>query len=378
MKLQNNFGKINQIKLFGGRKMLAVIKMFIAFFMAFNQLMTPITAVAAGGEDKYFYAWSINDEYSSDTYAVSLEKDPDKDFVVLNLADVQLKDYEAYADEWTIASETIDRLIKEIQPDLITLTGDNAWGGVAYLELINFLESYEIPWAPIMGNHDGEKTLSEFWAAYRMSKAEHCLFKFGPEDMGYGNYILNITENGRVIHTLFMMDTHSDAENGGYDHLWTNQINWYKWAVKGIAEENGGTVESTVFIHIPVCEYKDAWKSVYDEENECFYEDTDIDYFGHNGEGVCSPKDENNTGFFDVCKSLGSTKNIIAGHDHTNCASIMYEGIRLSYALKAGPGCYWDEEKNGGSTLTISSDGSAVFEHHYVDPATIQLADTIC
>ena len=357
---------------------MAIIKLLMAFILSFTQIITPITAAVVGGEDKYFYDWSVNDEYSSDTYAVALEKDPGKDFVVLNIADVQLKDKKAYSDDWTIASETMDRLIKELNPDLITLTGDNAWGPVAYLELINFIDAYGIPWAPIMGNHDGQHLISEFWAAYRMSEAENCLFKFGPKDMGYGNYILNITENGKTIHTLFMMDTHSDAENGGYDHLWANQIEWYKWAVNGIAEENGGTVESTVFIHIPVCEYKDAWKSVYDEENECYYEDTDVDYFGDNGEGICSPKDENNTGFFDVCKTLGSTKNIIAGHDHVNCASIMYEGIRLSYALKTGPGCYWDEEKNGGSTLTISSDGSAVFEHHYVDVSTIQLADTVC
>ena len=57
------------------------------------------------------------------------------------------------------------------------------------------------------------------------------------------NYIINITEKGKIIHTLFMMDTHSyiEREVDGeietfYDHLWDNQQEWYKWAVNGIKE----------------------------------------------------------------------------------------------------------------------------------------------
>ena len=66
---------------------------------------------------------------------------------------------------------------------------------------------------------------------------------------------------------------------------------------------------------------------------------------------------------------LGSTKNMIVGHDHVNSSSMVVDGIRLSYGLKCGSGCYWEPEMSGGSTLTISSDGTGTFAHVYIAPA---------
>ncbi len=357
--------------------MLATLKMVFAFITSFFVIIFPLNEKVVGGADKFFYEWNDSMEYSSEDYAVSLEKQPGKDFVVLNFTDVQLKNDEAYGDPGDLAEQTMDRLIKELNPDLITMTGDNAWAPLAYLKLIKFIDSYGIPWAAVMGNHDGEGLVSEFWAAYHMADAENSLFDYGPKDMGYGNYILNITENGKVVHTLFMLDTHSNAADKGYDHLWDNQISWYKWAVNGIKAENGGeTVQSTVFMHIPVVEFKTAWSVAYNEDAGEYNPEYADDSFGLNGENVCSAN--TNNGFFDVCKELGSTKDMVVGHDHVNCSSILYKGIRLSYGLKTGSGCYWREDMNGGSTLTISSDGSAKFEHHYVDPATVQLSNNGC
>ena len=91
--------------------------------------------------------------------------------------------------------------------------------------------------------------------------------------------------------------------------------------------------------------------------------------FGKNGEDVCcSPV---NNGFFALCRALGSTKNIISGHDHVNNASILYEGIRLTYGMKTGAGFYWDQDMNGGTKFTVSSDGSMTTENIYVDPADV-------
>ncbi|MBQ3086385.1 MAG: hypothetical protein IJC45_03545, partial [Clostridia bacterium] len=74
-----------------------------------------------------------------------------------------------------------------------------------------------------------------------------------------------------------------------------------------------------------------------------------------------------NNHFMDVVTDLGSTKNMIFGHDHVNNASFVYEGVRLSYGLKLGRACYYEEGLQGGSTLCIHSDGSATFEHHFCD-----------
>ena len=241
-----------------------IFQLILAFFLAVPQILGPIPALI--NEAAYFEDWSKEQAYTED-YAIVLEKDENEDFVVLNLADVQISDDENYYAEYEYAKDMITKLVNDTDPDLITLTGDNAWDTVSYVTLVDFIDSLGIPWAPVMGNHDGQGCMSEFWVAYLLDEAENCLFQFGPKDMGYGNYIINITENGKIIHTFFMMDTHNnneyELEDGtvvsAYDHLWPNQLEWYEWAVKGIAKIAGYTVPSTVVMHIPVVEYLDAW-----------------------------------------------------------------------------------------------------------------------
>lgn len=321
-----------------------------------------------------FYKWSKDDKYSSAKYAVSVEKKLEKDFVILNFADIQCHDGEAFCHVGEFSEETMAKLIEETKPDLITLTGDNAFDPFAYLRLIEFLEKYSIPWAPVMGNADHTGLVSEFWADYRLSHAKHCLFGYGPEGMGDGNYIINITENGKVIHTLFMMDSHHEETQvkGSYDHFTPEQLDWYEWAVKGIAAENGGNVvPGSVYMHIPVPEYRDAWESIHDEKTGELLPEFAAEPFCKVHESYGFPMFNN--GFFELCKKLGSTKNMLCGHDHKNCFSIPYEGITLTYAMKTGYGCYWERETNGGTTLTVRSDGSTETAHLYIDPEQSQV-----
>lgn len=352
-------------------------KLVVLFFVTLTMTLAPFAGkILKGGENAFFEDWSAQQAFTRD-YAAEIEKDPDKDFVVLNFTDIQMNSEEDVGDAGALAWGTVKRLVEETKPDLITLTGDNAWQFLSYNDLIRQIDSYGIPWAPVMGNHDGQGTPSEFWCAYNLSKAKNCLFKFGPKDMGYGNYIINITENGEIVHTLFMMDTHSDieedgvngAKDSGYDNIWPNQMEWYKWAVKGIEAVQGRTVESSIFIHIPLVEYQLAWDEATDGNGNFTGEYAGVS-FGVKHEGVCSAPANN--GFFDILREYGSTKNVLCGHDHVNDYSIPYRGIRLTYTLKTGSGCYWEPELSGGTTLTIASDGSAVVEHHFVDPATVQ------
>ena len=111
--------------------------------------------------------------------------------------------------------------------------------------------------------------------------------------------------------------------------------------------------------------YSYSWEAAWDKENECFYPEYAATAFGKNSEAVCSAPVNN--GFFDLCKELGSTKNMIVGHDHVNSSSIVYEGIRLTYGLKLGEGCYFEEGMTGGTTLSIHSDGSVTTKHCYLE-----------
>ena len=337
-----------------------------------------IFPITPRSEDRYFEDWSPAQPFTRE-YCAELEKDPAKDFVILNLADVQLNTDEAMGEAGAQVKRYTDQLVKEVQPDLITLTGDNAWSSYAYLELIKLLESYDIPWAPVMGNHDGQGCSSEFWCAYKLAKAEHCLFRFGPRDMGYGNYVINITQNGEIIHTLFLMDTHSmieednvngTASDSNYDHLWPNQFEWYAWVLDGVAATAGRPVESTVIFHIPLYEYKTAWETatgVTDWES-----DKDAPFTGAYAESSFGVRHEfggwapQSNGFFDLIREKGSTKNVLCGHDHVCDYSIVYKGVRLTYALKMGPGCYWEPELNGGAVITVDAGGAAAVSQHFI------------
>ncbi|MBQ7543005.1 MAG: metallophosphoesterase [Clostridia bacterium] len=356
-------------------KIKVFFKQIAALFLTFSMTVAPLFGVIRqGGKSAFFDNWSASDAFTADC-AVRMDKQPDKDFVILNLTDIQLNNAEAFNEVGAQTKAVIDRLVADTKPDLITVTGDNGSMFLAYNEMIRMLDSYGIPWAPIMGNHDGHGFPGEFWCAYNFADAKNCLFRFGPADMGYGNYIIHIYENDQIIHTLYMMDTHDNIEadncNGpkgdGYDHLWENQMLWYAWAVNGTNKLAGKAVDSSVFFHIPLCEYNSAWNAATEDGKfKAEYAETS---FGEKREGVCCAPENN--GFFMLMQRLGSTKNVICGHDHVNSFSILYEGIRLTYSLKTGAGAYSDADMNGGTTLTIASDGSTTTVHHYVDAASL-------
>ncbi|MGD9901618.1 MAG: hypothetical protein AB7S44_03680 [Spirochaetales bacterium] len=117
-----------------------------------------------------------------------------------------------------------------------------------------------------------------------------------------------------------------------------------KWA-KPVA---GHTVDSTLMFHIPIVEYDYAWD---------YWVSTNYDELvgsGEKNEDVCYGNDS--TTFFTLIKTLNSTKNVLCGHDHINDFSIIYEGVRLTYAVKSSTSSY-NNYIIGGTVLTISSSG---------------------
>lgn len=340
--------------------MLTITQFFSSVFLVLATIFNSIIPLVVGNDladDRFYDEWSSDDAYVID-YDGILTKDADEDFKVLVLADTQLDNDDALGANRFASEALITALVEKSDPDLIVTVGDNAIGGFAYEWFIRFLDSFDIPWAPVMGNHDGQGLSDESWAAYKMTKADNCMFKFGPEDMGHGNYTLHISQNNRIIHTLYLMDTHNSTDyfdgttlqEDVYDGLWKNQIEWYKWNVNGLNSLTNSNVQSTLFIHIPFPEYNNAYDNM----------SSDPTAFGVKGEYICCGV---NRGMFDVIKELGSTKDVICGHDHVNTFSTVYEGVRLSYALKTGLTAYYDENLQGASLLTIDENGETTFSH---------------
>lgn len=315
------------------------------------------------------------------------QKEKDKDFIILNLTDPQLGDPE-WADghpDRKILEYTINQLVKKTNPDLITISGDLAWAGYedAYDRLADFLDSFKTPWAVVWGNHDNQNGAEHIHAVVeRYSKRPLFVYEQGNPELGNGNYVICIEEEGRVVEGLIMMDSHdkapyvdADGERQAWAKLTAPQIEWYRGQVRAL--KSMGCESATLILHIPIHAYQVASNAAYRADvvlSELTPEQADgADCWNAGYEtsvGVqyenisCYPEDD---GVFTAVLEEGLTKRIIAGHDHVCNWMITYQGVQLIYALKTGSGCYWDTRLNGGTVLKVGEKGVYKVEHVYVD-----------
>ena len=339
--------------------------------------------------------WSPEDTFDPEKDVVSIEKDPNKDFVILTFADIQVWEPFRLGKKYVIYN-TIKNTVEKAKPDMIVLLGDNAfyYSRQCYKKLVEIMEEIGLPWAAVFGNHDCEGNADLEALGDILSSGKHCLYRKGPRNLtGEGNFAVNITQNGEVVHTLFFFDSNSsffeydestyryikaDKEvkekmpafyaarlhegkhkgevpvGEGWGTFAYDQVQYYKWLLAGITKTNGGKKpESTLFCHVAPYEFNDAYfewvKGGCDPEKG----------FGEINVKIGSAPVP--SGMFDAVLEEGSTKNIIFGHEHENDLSVLYKGIRLSYAVKCGDECTtFAETLNGGSTLTIDKSGRGV------------------
>lgn len=319
------------------------------------------------------------DKVVSDTdWVVNLNNPKDRDFVILNLTDIQLSTTE-YILNFDHIRDMVTSLVEKTKPDLITYLGDMSYGHWGSdLGICSFIDSFGIPWAPVFGNHDMEDsgmapdTLARVFRSFR-----NCVFRDGPSllavDPSYnvedkGNYVVNIVDVNddgfEVVKSLVFF-------NSGTEGATDLQMQWYQDCMDSVCSYGGSDpVSSAVFMHIPIYEYRTAilaaCKSRYVTPAESYdplswnpgYEGS----FGvwYEGIGYKSGK----PGFADLLKAKGNDL-LVCGHNHTNSFCVNYEGMTYLYALKTGPGCYYEEGMEGGTEIRVSASGSFDVTHWY-------------
>lgn len=313
---------------------------------------------------KHVEIWGVSKEFDMSQIQV-VEKTPDKEFKILLVTDIQL--WSGISDNKK-AYDEVRELVNKSQPDLILTLGDNVSGASSRFllkEFIGVMDSFEIPWAPVFGNHDNEIPMTTLnWQGDKYEESEYCLFKKGPSNLyGCGNYVINITENGKPVQTLFMMDNgrYTEYDDGSKSEIYMGyeQIAWYEWNVKGIAEKTGETVPSMVFTHFAQPQFKTALEEIKNLPINKDKTDKFIvpEEYGSGTFKYTPGVAKVDSGFFQKCKELGSTKYLVCGHDHENDASVTYDGITMTYGLKTGPSpAPWnDADQTGGTVITLGN-----------------------
>lgn len=286
----------------------------------------------------------------------SVARAEDTEYVILMLTDLHF--YEGQQNYAKRVFKTIDRLVAKSNPDFIVVTGDvmnsNDNNDVVFRAFGEKMESYKIPWTFSFGNHDiGGNVWTKSDVADYLQGLEYCQFEKGPEDVyGYGNnYFLVYDREGKIIQTIFTIDTSGTGNAGESDThaVDQSQIDWYTASVREIATLANGDpdrpVPSIMFSHVPMSEYKDAYdQAVVNKEV----------VYGKRREKECPAADEDM--LLETIVELRSTIAYYCGHDHTNDYVVTKDGIRLSYGVTCKHKTYIPTK--GGLVINIKKDGS--------------------
>lgn len=329
----------------------------------------------------------------SDMVDFTVEIEDDRNFVVLQLSDTQIIDAAQKRTENRLSASTMDywatdkiedRCFKYIRytveqsnPDLILVVGDVVYGefddkGTSTENFIEFMDSFKIPWAPVIGNHEGETQKGIDWICQKLEQSEYCLFKQRRFE-GNGNYSVGLVKDGQLVRVFFMMDSNGysnmSEETINNKHsisvagFGSNQIAWYSDAIAIIKENSPKTKLSFVW-HIPSQVFINALASKYGHDESAFKFINIDDYDSQTDFGIVNGKvggvwDKNLTVWNDL-KSKG-VDSIFVGHVHAISASIIYEGVRLQFGQKSST---YDSanylDKNGNVVCSYTEVGEPI------------------
>jgi len=267
----------------------------------------------------------------------------------------------------------LEGVISKTQPDVIVHTGDFVYGefddsGRMLKNHIEIMDKYGIPWALALGNHERETAIGIDRLCGELEKSKHGLFKGenainGNKIEGRGNYSILINNNGKSEALLIVLDSGCGTEEwpGGFHKY---QKEW----VEALRNEYC-SVPTFVYFHIQPRAFVKAAEELYGYNGEDF-KPFEIPCkngnFGYWGERVLHPHCVDfDYSMFEIFKRT-AIKGVFVGHDHKNSASILYQGVRLTYGLKTGEYDYHFEDRLGGTLMTVPIQNAEGYELEHV------------
>lgn len=258
---------------------------------------------------------------------------------------MQFTDTHVVSDNTTAkrALDNIREMLDKERPDLIIHTGDIIFSTPAKENLkkvAEVLESFEIPWAVALGNHDEEFGLSRNDVYDYLLTFDHNINTPRIEGIdGASNGLITLSghEDGKKKWILYLFDT-GNRYNGGWGSMQPSQINWYVKESTRLRKENGGSpLPAMSFNHIPFCEYKNAFDTKSPKFKGTFREE------------ICSPN--TNTGIYEQIRNMGDIRTMVCGHDHDNDFIAQWDNHYFIYGRFSGCNSVYNNLKPNGCRM---------------------------
>lgn len=287
-------------------------------------------------------------DYPVEKYELSMSFSSDN-FKIMQLTDIHLGIEVDNVREMKL----VTKMVEDQKPDLIVVTGDSFLD--ADKDIVNYfvstMESFNIKRAFTYGNHDFQGTYSDRYIGdlIQSESTKNALYidYFDDNIYGYTNYFINILDGQKSLFRLFIIDSNSYYFNGidyDYDVIHDDQLEH----ISDINTYKNDNAIGLAFFHIPLFEYRTAY-GLYENK------DSSVVGKGENREKVCVGY--RNNGAFDNFKK-NNIKATFVGHDHVNYSDLLYDGVILSYGVKATGTIYYDEDIMGCKIINLGKDNN--------------------
>ncbi len=258
----------------------------------------------------------------------------DNTFKIVQFTDIHWKTRES----GNKATKTMmNNVLNKENPDLVVFTGDiviseNTPTSIikkSWREITKLIANRKIRWVATLGNHDSEGEFPRDSLVSFITSLPFCANWSSAEEVtGVSDFYLGIKDKTKIAALLYFLDSGEYAgtfEPGKYAWISPKQIQWYKNVSNQMRQENNGqTLPSLAFFHIPLPEYNNV---VLSEPA-----------VGNKGESISSPVI--NTGLFSAFIQQKDVMGTFVGHDHNNDFIGEHHDIALAYGRRSGNNSY--------------------------------------
>ncbi len=278
----------------------------------------------------------------------------------------------------------MERALREFRPDLVVFDGDNVSQDVTFLnraairQLIEPVKRLGIPYSYVYGNHDAERNVPKDVQLKHYQENGTCLtYNADSSIHGYGNcnHTILSSDGSDIAFNIWMIDSNMYHENGGYDIVYPDQVQWYKRTSEALEQEAGHKVPSLVFQHIIPPEIFDYLEPAPADttESKKFHIGRDNYFllkFKDNAplapgailqEFPCPPN--YNTDEVEVMAQRGDILAITSGHDHVNKFTVnMENGIDIIQTPGMSYQSYGADNVRGFRVFTLDENDPWAYE----------------